>query len=473
MRHTKIVATIGPASATAATVDALVGAGVDAFRLNFSHGTHESHTAAFRLIRAAADRAGRPVAVLQDLAGPKIRTGPLVGGAPIALAAGDTLRLAAGDFVGTRARISISFPPLLAALKPGDALLVDDGRIELRVIAVEAGEVVATAIDGGTLGEHKGINAPGVALPLVSSLTAKDDIDLRLGVSLGVDVVALSFVQSAEVLREARALATTLGRPDLPLMAKLERPEALEHLDDIYGACDAVMVARGDLGLELPLERVPRVQKEITRSAGERGLPVVVATQVLESMTTELRPTRAEVSDAANAVEDGVDAIMLAGETAVGAHPVRVVQTLASIILEAESTPRLTTTAAVRRVSMPAHAEALCAAAVTLASRDDAQGIVAVTRGGRTARLLSAMRPDAPIFAATDRPEVARALALNRGVVPLLVEFGSEMRTTAAHISDALRARGLVASRASIILVSVSPDLSAPDANFLKLHRMR
>ncbi len=451
----------------------MVGAGVDVFRLNFSHGTHDSHAAACRAIRAAAERSGRSVGILQDLSGPKIRTGSLAGGVPIALAAGDTLRIATGDFPGGAGRISTPFAPLVASVKPGDPLLLDDGRLELRVVAVEGGEVVTTVVDGGPLGEHKGINAPGVMLPIAASLTAKDEADFRFGVSLGVDFVALSFVQSAEILRRTRALAAELGRADLPLVAKLERPEALEHLDDIYDACDAVMVARGDLGLELPLERVPRVQKDITRTALGRGLPVIVATQVLESMTTELRPTRAEVSDAANAVDDGVDAIMLAGETAVGAHPVRTVQTLAAIIVEAEIGPSPCDAVRARHATTPGHAEALCAAAITLASRDHAEAIVAVTRGGKTARLLSAMRPEATIFGATDRPDVARRLALSRGVVPLLVEIGPDAGTTAARIDEALRARGEVTGGASIVLVSVSPDLSLADANFLKLHRMR
>ncbi len=470
MRHTKIVATLGPSSSSPDVIAQLVDAGVDVFRLNFSHGTHERHAEALRHVRAAADRAGRTVAVLQDLSGPKIRTGPLVGGTPVTLKAGGTLRIAAGDFAGTSDRVSTSFAPLLTSVKPGDPLLLDDGRLQLRVVATTDAEIVTEVVDGGELGEHKGINAPGVALP-AATLTDKDQADLRFGLSIGVDIVALSFVQSAGVLRQARAIAQECGQPDLTLCAKLERPEAIARLEEIYGACDAVMVARGDLGLELPLERVPRIQKEVTRSARARGLPVIVATQVLESMRTEPRPTRAEVSDAANAVDDGVDAIMLAGETAAGAYPVRAVQTLDSIIRDAELAPDLKGTPVESPVTMPPHAHAICAAAVTLSAGGAADAIVAVTRGGKTARLLSALRPEAPIYAATDRAAVARRLALHWGVVPLMLDMG-EVHETWSRIGDALRARRVVASDACIVLVSISPDLNAPESNFLKLHRL-
>ena len=289
-------------------------------------------------IRAAASRAGREVAILQDLSGPKIRTGRLEGGTPLSLNAGDRLRIGTGDVVGGPGHISTTFAGLAKAVRPGDRLLLADGLIELRVEAVSGADIETTVVEGGTLGEHKGINAPGVPLP-ASAITAKDVEDLKFGQSLGVDMVAISFVQSAADLRQARQLLVGQGSADVPLVAKLERPQALDHLDEILDSCQAVMVARGDLGLEMPLERVPRAQKEITRAARRRGIPVIVATQVLESMTHEARPTRAEVSDAANAVDAGVDAIMLAGETAAGAFPARAVQTLDAIIRDAESTP--------------------------------------------------------------------------------------------------------------------------------------
>ena len=311
MRHTKIIATVGPASDSETMLDALVGAGVDIVRLNFSHGTHDSHGATFERVRGAAGRAQREVAILQDLGGPKIRTGRLEGKRALALRPGDTLRIATGDFVGGPGRVSTTFDGLARGVKVGDRLLLADGLIDLRVENSDGSEIETTVVQGGTLGEHKGINAPGIQLP-ASAITPKDVDDLEFGLSLGVDMVAISFVQSAADLRQARHLMAGMNGADVPLVAKLERPQALEDLDQILGACEAVMVARGDLGLEMPLERVPRAQKEITLKARRHQIPVIVATQVLESMTVEPRPTRAEVSDAANAVGDGVDAIMLA-----------------------------------------------------------------------------------------------------------------------------------------------------------------
>ncbi len=425
MRRTKIIATIGPASDSDAVLDAILAAGVDIVRLNFSHGTHASQGATFARVRAAARRADREVAILQDLGGPKIRTGKLQGGAALTLKAGDTLRIATGDFLGGPGRVSTVFDGLARSVRPGNQLLLADGLIELRVESTDGSEVVTTVVDGGTLGEHKGINAPGVALP-ASAITPKDVEDLKFGLSLGVDMIAVSFVLSAADMRQARQLISQTGAGDVPLVAKLERPQALDHLDEILESCDGVMVARGDLGLEMPLERVPRAQKDITRGARRHNIPVVVATQVLESMTTEARPTRAEVSDAANAVEDGVDAIMLAGETAAGAFPARAVQTLDAIIREAELSPTGQAVVVRRRDDSDRgdpddsdHSYALCEAAVTLAEQSDAQAIVAVTRGGGTARRLSALRPRVPILATTDRDDTARRLALYWGVTPV------------------------------------------------------
>ena len=473
MRHTKIIATVGPASDSDAVLDALIAAGTDIVRQNFSHGTQASHAATFKRIRAAAARAGREVAILQDLGGPKIRTGALAGGRPLSLAPGDTLRIATGDFAGGPGRVATTFAGLAQGVHPGDRLLLADGRIELRVDGTNGAEIQTTVLDGGELGENKGISAPGVALP-TSAITPKDVDDLKFGLSLGVDMVAISFVQTASDLRQARQLMAGAGAPaaDTPLVAKLERPQALADLDAILASCDAVMVARGDLGLEMPLERVPRAQKEITRAARRQCIPVIVATQVLESMTIEARPTRAEVSDAANAVDDGVDAIMLAAETATGAFPARTVQTLDAIIRDAEATPVPESALRTREASGGGHEQALCEAAVTLAARGDAQAIVAVTRGGGTARRLSALRPRAPIIATTDNDQTARRLALHWGVVPVCTDIGEDVDTAGALISQQLVARGLVAPGAAVVLVSIHPDLSRNDANYLKIQRL-
>lgn len=470
MRQTKIIATVGPASDSDDLLDALVAAGADIVRLNFSHGTHESHAATFARARAAAERAGREVAILQDLGGPKIRTGLLEGHRPIRLEAGESLQIVTGEDLGRAGRISTSFEGLARGVQPGDHLLLSDGTIELEVRASDGSVIETTILEGGLLGEHKGINAPGVPLP-ASAITLKDVEDLQFGLSLGVDLVALSFVQSAADMRRARTIVQE-NDGDVALIAKIERPQALENLDEILDCSDMVMIARGDLGLEMPLSRVPLAQKTITHRARARQIPVILATQVLESMTVEGRPTRAEVSDAANAVEDGVDAIMLSGETATGVHPARVVQTLDAIIREAESSltprpPRLH-----RAEGDADHAQAICEAAVTLAERANARAIVAVTRGGGTARRLAALRPRVPIFATTDRPATARRLAPYFGVTPLCTEIAENVSAAGLLIGHQLVRRKLVASGESVVLVSINADLSRTDANYLKIQTL-
>ena len=481
MRHTKIIATIGPATSNETAIRALLGAGVDVFRLNFSHGTHESHGRAIALIRGAADQAERCVAILGDLGGPKIRTGALRGDTPIRLEPGETLRIVVGDFEGEPGRVSTTFEALPGAVHRGDVLLLDDGRIQLLVEDTSTTEVVTRVLDGGELGAHKGINAPGVTLA-ASAITGKDLDDLAFAIDAGIDLIALSFVQSAADIRRARDAARGHGAPHLPFIAKLERPEAIARIEEILQEADVVMVARGDLGLELPLERVPRVQKEVTRRARTLGVPVIVATQVLESMIKEPRPTRAEVSDAANAVDDGVDAIMLAGETAVGAYPVRAVETLDRVIRDAEDIAQGGWVPFVEAPPPPhgfgeagvlaGHGRALCEAAATLAERGDATAIVALTRGGKTARALSALRPRTPIYAVTDQPAIARQLALARGVVPVLTDLAGDVSEAAGRIGEALVARGSVPAGSVLVLVSISPELTPGPLNFLKLQRV-
>jgi pyruvate kinase len=463
IRHTKIIATLGPASSEPATVDALIAAGVDVFRLNFSHGTHAWHADLFRRVRDAAARAHRHVAILQDLSGPKIRTGRLRDGRAIALARGDTLRLASGDAEGSDGRVYVAYEPLITSARPGDRLLLDDGHMELLVTGRADGELVTTVVNGGMLAEHKGINAPGVKLPS-NAITAKDEADLRFGLELGVDLVALSFVQTADDIARARAIAAGAGC-DVPLIAKIERPQALENLAAIAAASDAMMVARGDLGLECPLEEVPRVQKSIVRQARSLGRPVIVATQVLESMRTEPRPTRAEVSDAANAVDQGADAIMLSGETAVGAYPVRAVETLAAVICDAETLPPDEFVLPEVELTHARHGRAMCEAAVTLATTGHAAAIVAITQQGRTARLLSALRPRALILAVTPRDEIARRLALPWGVTPIVSSY-----RRVADLQAALRDGGL--SDGALVYVNVSPDLALEGANFVRVQQL-
>jgi pyruvate kinase len=464
MRHTKIVATVGPASSTPEILRELLVAGVDVFRLNFSHGTHESHAATYRAIRAVAAAAKRQIAIMQDLSGPKIRTGPLAGGGPIALAEGDILRIAAGDSPGGADRIFTPYRPLVESAKAGDRLLLDDGRIELRVTGRDRGEIVTTVVNGGSLGQKKGINAPGVALP-ASAVTEKDAADLRFGIELGVDLIALSFVQTADDVRRACDLMEQAGR-SVPAVAKIERPAAVDNLDAILEVAGGVMVARGDLGLEMPLEQVPRVQKHVIRKSRAAGVPVILATQVLESMRTEPRPTRAEVSDAANAVDEGADAIMLAGETAAGQFPVRAVQMLDAVIRDAETMPPAERVIPVHDPTGSRHGRALCEAAVTLAATAQADAIVAVTREGKTARLLASFRPATPVFAAVSRPEVAGASSLLWGITPILTPA-----STTDELERLLVAEGHVPKGAVVVFVNVSAELNRPDANFINLQR--
>ena len=490
MRRTKIVATLGPASSAPPIVDALIAAGVDVFRMNFSHGTHESHAQTYRVVRDAAARAARHVAILQDLSGPKIRTGRLAGGTPLDLNAGDELRLAAGQDVGGPGRVFTSYVPLIESANPGDRLLLDDGKIELKVTGKGKGELTTVVVDGGRLSEHKGINAPGVDLP-ACSITPKDEADLKFGLELGVDLVALSFVQTPEDVQAARKILRA-AKKDVPLVPKIERPQALDRLDAILAVSDGVMIARGDLGLECPLEQIPRMQKAIIARARVLGRPVILATQVLESMRSEPRPTRAEVSDAATAVDQGVDAIMLSGETAAGDFPVRSVEVLASIIADAETVaapgaargglalepPRQAPASGspTPDASEPLdgfdafkarHGRAMCEAAVTLASTGQADAIVAVTRLGKTAQLLSSLRPRASILAVTASDAVARRLQLHWGVRTIVSDL-QDLRA----VEDSSQIAKYFPRGAVVVFINVNPDLSRPDANFLNVQRL-
>jgi pyruvate kinase len=410
------------------------------------------------------------------LSGPKIRTGALENGQSLELHTGETLRIAAGTGTGSPGRIFTTYAPIVASAHKGDRLLLDDGRIELRVDGTDAGELVTTIVNGGTLGEHKGINAPGVALPS-GALTDKDAKDLRFGIELGVDLVALSFVQGPDDVEAARRILDS-SNARVPIVAKIERPQAVERLEDILAAADAVMVARGDLGLECPLEEIPRIQKHIIGRARAHGLPVILATQVFESMRSEPRPTRAEVSDAATAVDQGADAIMLAGETAAGAFPVRAVETLVAVIADAETvapsifgspgSPHGAAIDVAQTLLGSRHGVAMCEAAVTLASSGQADAIVALTREGRTAQLLSTLRPRATVIAITEHDVIARRLALAWGVTPLVARG-----TSLPEFEAALRERCSLPHGATVVFISLSPDLAREDANFLNVQRIR
>jgi pyruvate kinase len=366
--------------------------------------------------------------------------------------------------------VSTSYGPLATAVRPGDTLLLDDGKIVLRVEDATPHAIATRVVDGGPLGEHKGINAPRVPLPAVG-VTEKDEADLLFGLRAGVDLIGLSFVQSADDITRARRLASEAGYPSVPIVAKLERPEAIDRLPSICQAADALMVARGDLGLELPLEEVPQVQKLVLRRGREHGIPVIVATQVLESMRTESRPTRAEVSDAAGAVDAGADAIMLSGETAVGAYPIRSVEVLDAIIRNAEAVPPVWMLPPPSD-ERPDHLPSLCDAAVTLATRGSVDAIIALTREGRTARLLAARRPQSPIYAVTNDENCARRLCLWWGVQPIIDELAGEPDDVVDRAVSRLRAGGRLPSPATVVVVRSSPDLERAGENFVRVRRV-
>ena len=462
-RRTRILATLGPTSDSVEGIAALIEAGADAFRLNFSHGTRELHALTCQRIREVAAAKGRVITILQDLSGPKIRIGSLKAPVPLAVGAPLTIRL--GDFTGSGAEVSCSFHALFASARPGDRLLIDDGRIEVVIETASADALTVRVAVGGLLESRKGINVPGVRLR-TSAVTEKDLADLTAGIAMGVDAVAVSFVQTAEDILAARAAAVHAGAFGLPIIAKIEKPLAVEHLDDIVDVADGIMVARGDLGIELPLETLPAVQKRIVMAARRRGVPVILATQVLDSMRTEVRPTRAEVTDAAHAVDEGVDAVMLAAETAVGRHPAHVVQTLDMILTEAERSPAQPLAIPDPALSS-AHAAALGEAAVALASRSGAAAIVAVTEAGQTARMLAALRPAAPILAATFSRQTAARLGLVWGVTSVLVDDSSH-----AAVRDVLMSRGLVPAASVVVFVSVDPALTREGRNYVQVERV-
>ena len=467
MRRTKIVCTIGPASSSREMLDRMVAAGMDVARLNFSHGTHEEHAEVIRTIRDAESSWGHPVTIVQDLQGPKVRLGRFVGGQALLLN-GETFTLSAKSIMGTDTRATLSHPEFLPVLKPGDQVWMDDGMIQLVVQSAAPEEAVCRVTAGGVVSDHKGISLPRIPVP-VASLTEKDREDLRFGIAQGVDYVAVSFVRTASDIQEVKRFIHEQGA-DLPIIAKLERAEVVGNLPSILPLVDAVMVARGDLGLEIPLERVPRVQKEILRKARAASVPVIVATQVLESMRTEPRPTRAEASDAAGAVDGGADAIMLSGETATGFYPVRSVEVLDAIIRDTES---IESTVSDRRAGTAAvnHVRALCEAAVQLSRRAGAFAVVAVTREGQTAKMLSAIRPQALIVGVTDKPDVARCLSLWHGVMPMVSELEGDTEQIITRVVEAAVKRIQAPENATMVVVNTSVDLDRGSSNFVRIRR--
>jgi pyruvate kinase len=470
-RRTKIVCTIGPASSEREQLDRLVAAGMDVARLNFSHGTHAEHADVIQRIRQGDERWGRPVAILQDLQGPKIRLGTFGegGGARVDLVPGGRFTLTARHVTGTAEQASVTHPDYLREVRAGDRIWMDDGMIQLVVEETDGTDVHCRVVVGGRISDHKGISLPHVPLP-ASCLTDKDRDDLRFGVRHGVDFVAVSFVRSAADISDVRGFLRELGA-DIPIVAKLERQEALGNLPAILTMVDAVMVARGDLGVDVPLEDVPHIQKEIIRQARAAKVPVIVATQMLESMVTHVRPTRAEVSDVTAAIFDGSDAIMLSAETATGRYPVEAVEVMARVAERAERAALRLDPPRQRRegVGFP---EAISDAAAMAARVLGARAIVAFTQSGFSARLISQERPDVPIIALTPFIEVRRRLALSWGVSSRLI---SKVETTDAMIEEieaTLLGDGTVRANDVLVIISGSPMWVTGTTNLLKLHRV-
>ena len=471
MRHTKIICTLGPASRSPEVVEALVRAGMDVARLNFSHGTQGEHAKAVRLVREAARRAGRPGGILQDLQGPKMRVGPVAAGA-VELRAGASFTLTTQAVPGDASCVSTTYKDLARDVKPEDRILLNDGLIELRVAQVEGEAVRCQVVCGGPLSSHKGINLPGVRVS-APALTEKDREDLRFGLAQGVDYVALSFVRRAEDVEEAKRVIREAGA-DAPVIAKLERPEAIDDLGRVLETADGVMVARGDLGVELSPERVPVLQKQIIEEANRAKSPVITATQMLESMTASPRPTRAEASDVANAIFDGTDAVMLSGETAVGRYPVEAAEMMARIVDEAERS-LLSRPAFIRRragertLTFPeATAEAACLAAQDLGAR----AIVAFTQSGATARLISKYRPRCPVIGFTPPGRVVGRMTLYWGVLPRTLGRVVGTDEMIARVDEALLREGAVSRGDTLVIVAGAPLNQRGGTNFMNLHRV-
>ncbi len=468
MRRAKIVCTLGPASNTLEGIEALIEAGMDCARLNFSHGTHEDHAKVASLVREAASRMRKPVAILGDLCGPKMRVGKFPNG-PIELEEGARFTLTSRKVPGDQNQVSHSYPPLSNDVVPGDAILLDDGLLRLRVIETSETEVVTEVEVGGTLSDRKGMNVPGANLS-TPALTEKDRIDLAFAVDeLKVDYLALSFVRTEDDVAQAQMLAK-----GTPVIAKLEKPEAIEHLGAILDRAEGAMVARGDLGVEVGSEKVPLIQKRIIREVNERGKIVITATQMLDSMIRNPRPTRAEAADVANAVIDGTDAVMLSAETAAGKYPVQSVKMMAAIINEVEAE---WLTDAEGEISDPpmvknkwGFTDAAARAAAMLSYALPLKAIVAFTRDGRTARLMSEYRPRAPIVAITANPQVANRMALEWGVTPRL-EIPPDTLEEALRLASALLVREKFCVHGDSVAMTIGWPPSV-GTNTVKLHTL-
>ena len=475
LRRAKIVATLGPASNSEPVFRQLVRAGLDVARLNFSHGTHEDKLALIQMIRKVSREEKKPLCILGDLQGPKIRTSKLVDHKPVMLVAGEKITITPREVEGTAALVGTTFKTLAENVEQGSRILLSDGLIELRVHEVNGDDVVCDIINGGKLGENKGINLPGIAVR-VPSLTDKDDIDLKFALGAGVDAVAVSFVRTAEDVNLVRNRVAAYGGQTW-IIAKLEKPQAIEHLEGILAVADGIMVARGDLGVEVPPEKVPAIQKHIIRRAADYRKPVITATQMLESMIDNPRPTRAEVSDVANAIYDGSDAVMLSGESAMGAYPVEAVKMMARIIAEAESNiASAKSDADGLPRARPHHktlsvAETICEATAHAAEDLDLRGIAIFTETGATAIKLSKYQPAAPIYAFSSIEVTINRLNLLWGTTPIQC---AKVASTEAmvELAETLLEQNRYVSKGEVVAIVAGTGTKSGSTNFLRLHKL-
>lgn len=466
MRRTKIVCTLGPATATEDRIRELVESGMDVARLNFSHGEHADHAENYKKVRQASDHLGRAVGILADLQGPKIRLGRFLEGRTV-WATGEEVRITVDDIDGTHDRVSTTYKELAKDAKPGDRLLVDDGKVGLIVTRVDGNDVVCRVTEGGPVSNNKGVSLPGMDVS-VPALSEKDIEDLEFALKLGVDFIALSFVRSPSDVELVHDVMDRVGRR-VPVIGKLEKPEAIDNLEAVVLAFDAVMVARGDLGVELPLEQVPIVQKRAIQMARENAKPVIVATQMLESMIDNSRPTRAEASDVANAVLDGADAVMLSGETSVGKYPIETVRTMARIVhaVETEST----------RVPPLTHVPRTKRGVISYAARDigerlNAKALVAFTQSGDTVRRLARLHTPLPLLAFTPLPEVRSQLALTWGTETFIVPTVNSTDAMIHQVDVALLSMGRYQKGDLVVIVAGSPPGTVGSTNLIHVHRI-
>ncbi len=470
MRKAKIVATIGPTTRTRDKLKALMEAGMDVARLNFSHGTADTYLPIIREIRELAAEMGRPVAILQDLQGVKIRSGRLRGGKSVELEPGARFTLTTETIEGDQTGVSTSYEDLPRDVEPGFSILLSDGNIELKVLSTTKTTVECEVVDGGELAESQGMNIPQAAIS-APSLTTKDIEDVRFGAEQNVDYVALSFVRRPEDVLTLREIMG-LNHAEIPIIAKLEKPAAIESLDGILDVCEGVMVARGDLGVELPPERVPIIQKRVISAANAKGKLVITATQMLESMIHNSRPTRAEASDVANAIFDGTDALMLSAETAIGEYPIESVRMMCRIIREAEKVEASSPYRS-RRGQKLDFPEAVCESAYYASTAIQARAIVAFTQSGSTARMISKFRPPVEIFGFTPHEHVARRLALYWGVSPMLMGEIENVDELIAALEKLLLESKLVSPGDNLIILTGAPIMERGHTSLMKLHLVK